>query len=170
MKSSPAMIPKPTAENAMATSAPNHAAARCEQAVPAMPRLQAKFPTSLPRWNEAARMAEGVRLPFPPNVEAIEPTEKNRSPNKEKFDWDAPGHRLEFRRDVVVLVRANERVAIFKEMFDQLCANRNYSAEGMQFIEEGVRPGFSRCGHHPRSARISWSGRRFRIGIRPRVY
>src|SRR5580700_1433368 len=81
------------------------------------PALQQPEPVGHPR------MADGVGLPCPPYIEAVKSMEKNRQPDSQRFDDDAPGNSLQIAGGFVVFPDADERVAIGPEMLGEECAN-----------------------------------------------
>src|ERR1700756_131124 len=99
-------------------------------------------------------VADRVGFAHPPDIDSVKTVEKNREPEDAGFDDDSPGDALELDGDVVVFLHADEGVAIRPEMFEKECANGNYAAEGLQFVEEITRFGISRCGRHARSESI----------------
>ena len=86
------------------------------------PALQDIHPVRHPR------MADGVRTPFPPDIEAIEAVKQYWQPDAEEFHRDAPRNRLEFAGNVVEFIRADERVTIFEKMLKKEDAYRNNAA------------------------------------------
>jgi hypothetical protein len=99
-------------------------------------------------------LADRVGFAHPSEIDSVKTVEKNWEPKDAGFDDNSPGNALEFDGDVVVFLHADEGVAIGPEMLEKKCANGNYSAEGLQFVEEITRFGISRCGRHARSESI----------------
>src|ERR1700675_502343 len=93
-------------------------------------------------------MAQRVRLPGPPDVNAVEAVEKYRNPQNAGLHKDAPRNALQLGGNVVVFLHAHQSVAIRPEMLEEECSNRNHAAQRMQFVEEVTCFGFSRCGRH----------------------
>src|SRR5450631_782966 len=74
-------------------------------------------------------MAEDVRLPFPPDIHAVEAMEQKRQPEHRGFDKNAPGNQLKFAGNRVVALGAYQGVAVGPEMFGEECSNWNYAAK-----------------------------------------
>src|SRR5579864_6609257 len=100
------------------------------------------------------RMAQGIGLALPPDVQSVAAMERDGQPDEQELDENAPRNRFQLRSDVIVLVDAHESVTVLEKMLDEIGPNRNDAGEGMQLIQEitGVR--FRRSARHPLSENV----------------